>query len=139
MENKVFLDTAFVIALISQTDKYHQVALQLSEQLTLSRTQIVTTRAIIFEIGNALSKQQYRTKAIHFLKLLESDPQIEIVPITEELYVKAFNLFSSHHDKSWGLVDCLSFVVMRQRDIISALTTDHHFQQAGFRALLLEP
>jgi hypothetical protein len=138
MINKVFLDTAFVIALISQSDKYHQEALQLAKQLALSRTQIVTTRAIVFEIGNALSKQQYRTQAIHFLKYLESDPQIEIVSMTEELYAKAFNLFSSHHDKSWGLIDCLSFVVMRQQHIVSALTTDHHFEQAGFRALLLE-
>jgi predicted nucleic acid-binding protein len=34
--------------------------------------------------------------------------------------------------QNWGLVDCASFVVMQQRGIIEALTTDHHFEQAGF-------
>lgn len=38
-------------------------------------------------------------------------------------------------DKQWGLVDCISFVVMRERGIDEALTADHHFVQAGFRAL----
>ncbi|MFM6264927.1 MAG: PIN domain-containing protein, partial [Dolichospermum sp.] len=39
-------------------------------------------------------------------------------------------------DKEWGLVDCISFIVMQDRGISDALTTDIHFQQAGFRALL---
>ena len=41
-------------------------------------------------------------------------------------------------DKGWGLTDCTSFIVMQHYDVIDALTTDEHFQQAGFRALLLE-
>jgi len=39
-------------------------------------------------------------------------------------------------DKTWGLVDCVSFVVMRDAGILDSLTTDKHFEQAGFRALL---
>ena len=34
----------------------------------------------------------------------------------------------------WVLLD-LSFEVMRQRGLTDALTADHHFEQAGFRAL----
>jgi predicted nucleic acid-binding protein len=41
-------------------------------------------------------------------------------------------------DKGWGLTDCTSFIVMQRYEVIDALTTDEHFQQAGFRALLLE-
>lgn len=47
-------------------------------------------------------------------------------------------MYSLHTDKTWGLVDCISFVVMQERGITDALTADRHFQQAGFRALLLE-
>ena len=41
-------------------------------------------------------------------------------------------------DKGGGLTDCTSFIVMQRYDVTDALTTDGHFQQAGFRALLLE-
>ena len=39
-------------------------------------------------------------------------------------------------DKNWSLVDCTSFVAMKQRRLRDALTADHHFEQAGFRALM---
>ncbi|MCK5876770.1 MAG: type II toxin-antitoxin system VapC family toxin [Candidatus Marithrix sp.] len=136
MINKVFLDTSFAIALISKTDNYHKVALKMSNKL--SNFKLVTSRAVMLEIGNALSKQQYRVQGIQFLQSLEYDPQVDIVTITDSLYTEAFELFCSYHDKLWGLVDCLSFVIMKQQNIMLALTTDRHFQQAGFRALLLE-
>jgi predicted nucleic acid-binding protein len=48
----------------------------------------------------------------------------------------AWDLLASHSDKSWSLVDCASFVVMRERSISAALIADHHFDQAGFSRLL---
>jgi predicted nucleic acid-binding protein len=61
MKNEVFLDTSFAIALSSEQDKYHQRALELAEQLEKAGSRLVTTRAVQLEIGNALSKQRYRT------------------------------------------------------------------------------
>jgi predicted nucleic acid-binding protein len=61
---------------------------------------------------------------------------VEIVPLSEDLYQRALLLFAERGDKEWSLVDCLSFVVMQDRDIQAALTTDRHFQQAGFRTLM---
>ena len=63
---------------------------------------------------------------------------VEIVPTSEELYQRAFQLYQSRADKEWGLTDCVSFVVMQDRGLSDALTTDKHFEQAGFRALLRE-
>ena len=40
------------------------------------------------------------------------------------------------NDKEWTLTDCISFVVMQREGITDALTADHHFEQAGFVALL---
>ena len=102
----------------------------------ISYLRLVTTQAILLEIGNALSKQKYRSAAIQLLESLEADPNIEIVPLTNELYNAAFQLFKSRQDKEWGLVDCISFLVMQNRAITEALTADDHFNQAGFRALL---
>jgi predicted nucleic acid-binding protein len=39
---------------------------------------------------------------------------------------------------AWSLTDCISFVVMQDASLTDALTTDEHFRQAGFRAVLLE-
>ena len=61
---------------------------------------------------------------------------VTIIPLSEILHQKAFQLYCQRNDKNWGIVDCISFTVMGERRITEALTTDIHFQQAGFRALL---
>jgi uncharacterized protein len=136
MENKVFLDTSFAIALSVETDQHYDHAVKLSEQLEAENTRLVTTTAILLEIGNALSKKRYRQAAIELLLSLEHDRTVEIVPISDELYQKAFELFCNRPDKDWGLIDCVSFIVMRENNLSQALTTDEHFEQAGFVALL---
>ncbi len=135
----VFLDTGYAIALASPRDQYHQRSLELASMLVLEGTRIVTTRAVSLEIGNALSKRHHRIAAIRLLESLDSDPRIEIVPLTMELYMRAFELFRDRTDKDWSLTDCASFVVMRDRQIHGALTPDEHFVQAGFLALMREP
>jgi len=92
----------------------------------------------MLEIGNALSKQRYRHAAVELLRSLEADPNVTIVPLSEDLYARAFRLYRERPDKDWGFTDCISFIAMQGRKITEVLTTDEHFQQAGFRALLLE-
>ena len=65
-----------------------------------------------------------------------ADASVQIIPLTENLFAKAFQFYARHLDKEWGLIDCVSFVVMQDRGIAEALTADRHFEQAGFRALL---
>ncbi|CAN5701435.1 PIN domain-containing protein [soil metagenome] len=136
MTTKVFLDTAYAIALSVESDAHHERAEELAGRLEAGQTRLVTTRAILLEIGNALSKQRYRKAAIELLDALEEDPTVEIVPLSEELYQQARELFRQRPDKEWGLVDCVSIIVMKERGLTEALTTDEHFKQAGFRALL---
>jgi len=52
--------------------------------------------------------------------------------LTPELFESAFELYRRHTDKQWGLVDCVSFVVMRNQGLTTALAFDQHFVQAGF-------
>jgi predicted nucleic acid-binding protein len=138
MKSELFLDTAYAIALSVPRDAFHERALQLADRLEAERAHLVTTRAVMLEIGNALSKQRYRSAAVKLLQALESDPLVEIVALSEQLYYRALRLYSTRADKEWGLSDCVSFVVMQERKITEALTTDDHFRQAGFQALLLE-
>jgi len=137
-EKVVFLDTGFAIALASPRDRYHAKAVQLADELKTSGSSIITTRAVLLEIGAALAKASYRGTAVSIIEMLENDPDVEIVPLRDDLFVEAFDLFRGRTDKDWSLTDCLSFEVMRQRGIQAALAADFHFQQAGFKALLLE-
>ncbi|MEQ8190389.1 MAG: PIN domain-containing protein [Candidatus Eremiobacterota bacterium] len=68
---------------------------------------------------------------------MEADPNITIVPVTEDLYNNALRFYKTRTDKEWGITDCISFVVMEEYGLTEALTADKHFHQAGFKALLL--
>ena len=138
MRTEVFLDTAYAIALSSSNDIFHRQALALAEELEAAGVRLITTRAVLLEIGNALSKQRSRQAAIALLIALEIDPLVEIVSLSEQLYSRALQLYRERLDKEWGLTDCISFIAMRDRGIVEALTTDEHFQQAGFCALMRE-
>ena len=61
---------------------------------------------------------------------------VEVVHVDPRLHDEAWQLLLARPDKEWSLVDCSSFAVMRQRGITEALTTDHHFEQAGLIRLL---
>ncbi|MCB0111005.1 MAG: type II toxin-antitoxin system VapC family toxin [Caldilineaceae bacterium] len=138
MDNEVFLDTAYAIALANAKDQFHEKAVTVAKELRRQKTRLITTRAVLLEIGNALSGQRFRTAAVKLLDALEADPTVGIVTVTDGLYSQALTLYRTRPDKEWGLVDCLSFIVMQERQLTSALTTDMHFQQAGFRVLLRE-
>jgi hypothetical protein len=136
---EVFLDSSYAIALSVPSDAHHSAAVQFSSIIEDPEARVVTTRAVMMEIGDALSRARFREAALALLATFEADTSIEIVPLSEELFEKAFELFRGRPDKEWGLTDCLSFVVMHERGIAEALTADRHFRQAGFRTLLEQP
>jgi predicted nucleic acid-binding protein len=136
MKDKVFLDTAFVIASAIESDAFHEKALELLKEIRARGIQMVTTHAIVLEIGNALAGPRYRRLAITALDSMETDDKVTIIPLTEELLEMGYKLYRSRMDKEWGLVDCVSFVTMKQLGITESLTADLHFKQAGFATLL---
>jgi uncharacterized protein len=133
-----FVDTGYLIALFSPKDAYHSQALALQAQVQRERRRLLTTEAVVFEVGAAFSRVAYRSVGQAIMHTLIHDAQIETVPIAPALRDKAFALFSQHQDKDWSLCDCASFELMRERGVTQALSTDHHFSQAGFTALLLQ-
>jgi len=134
--NRVFLDTSYAVALSAVSDEHHKRAVELADEMEAASTHFVTTRAILLEIGNALSRLRHRAAAISLLTALENDSKVEIVPLSEDLYNRALERYRVHVDKEWGLIDCVSFVVMNDKGLTEALTADNHFHQAGFRILL---
>ena len=132
----LFLDSAYAIALAAPDDESHSKAAALAAELRSRNLQMLTTEAVVFEIGDALSKPKFRRIAIELMTGIFTDPQIEVISVTPALVQRAFDLFQRRPDKGWGMTDCLSFIVMEDRGIQKALTTDEHFEQAGFVAML---
>ena len=85
---------------------------------------------------NALSAPPSRVKVAALLASIRSDPNIEVIPASSELFEAGLQLHVQRPDKEWSLTDCTSFVVMQRRGITRALAFDHHVEQAGFEALL---
>ena len=134
--SKVFLDTSYAIALAIEKDQYHQQALTLANAFEQQGQEVLTTWAVVIEIGNALASASYRKTGVAYINALRADPQVEIVPSSSLTLEAAYALYESRPDKEWGLTDCISFVVMQEHGVTDALTADRHFEQAGFMALL---
>ena len=130
---KILIDTSFVVALVNEKDENHEKAVHLSQEF--NRQQMLVTDAILLEIGNSLSRE-FKSEAVAAIEGLFESQEVEIVRLDETLFNKAFELYRSHIDKTYGLIDCVSFVVMREHSITDVLTNDRHFAQAGFRALM---
>jgi predicted nucleic acid-binding protein len=136
--SEVFLDTSYALALTVATDVLHSRALQVQEELLARPVRLVTTRGVLLEIGNALARQRWRPAAVELLQTAEEDDTFLIEPWSESTYKKALDWYCRYKDKNWGLVDCMSFVVMEARGMNVALTADEHFVQRGYRAVLRE-
>ncbi len=133
MSRKIFVDTNFVVALINVRDAYHSKAIELAS--VFKNQPLAITDAVMLEIGNALSRN-FKREAVEVLDHFMTSPEVEVIDLTPQLFEQSLDLYRSYTDKEWGLVDCVSFTVMRQMDIGSALTFDQHFVQAGFTALM---
>lgn len=131
--NSVFGDTVYFLALVNARDQLHAQAKELSRQPPGS---LVTTEWVLTEVGDALSAPGARERFTALLGTLQRQADVEIVPASHDLFAKGCAVFGERPDKAWSLTDCLSFAVMRERAIGSALTADHHFIQAGFSVLM---
>ena len=138
LPNKVFVDTSFFIALLNSNDADHARALRVQTRLFETGSHKVTSEYVLMELGDGLSRLRFRHLAVKLIALIRADASIEIVPASTEWFDQAISLFEGRTDKEWGLTDCSSFAIMQHTAIDAALTADHHFQQAGYRALMLE-
>jgi predicted nucleic acid-binding protein len=136
LDAEVFLDAAYLIALAVPLDEHHGRALEFFHAMKTARTRFVTHHAVLFEVGSSLSKAKLRPSAIRLIESIQNSSVVEIVPLTGKLAHAGWQLFCQRPDKEWSWADCISFVVMRERGIRQALTTDEHFEQASFIALL---
>ena len=133
--NAVFMDTSGWIATLSADDQFHRQASELLRQFASMRRPLVTTDWVFAETGNGLARTA-RNRFVQAVGTFLQSSNSRLIWIDEPLFQQALELYGQAADKTWGLVDCASFVVMQREDISEALSADHHFQQAGFLCLL---
>ena len=129
----VFADTFYFLALLNERDAAHKRAVAASRAPGLT---LVTTEFVFLELADALCKPPQRDEVPALLNVVETDPAFRLVRATSELIQRGRKLYRERADKDWPLTDCISFVVMQDQGLSEALTADHHFEQAGFKALL---
>jgi predicted nucleic acid-binding protein len=128
-----FADSFYFLALLNEHDAAHGLALRFADE---EPGPLVTTAWVLTEVADAMAAPSNRPLFLRLMKGLQSMRTIEFVPADQELFNRGLDLYERRPDKAWSLTDCISFVVMTERGLTESLTGDHHFEQAGFRAVL---
>lgn len=136
--NALFVDTGGWACLADRREQHHATAARIYRDARRQGRLVVTTNYVLAELVALLTspKRLSRPRIITFIEAIKLAPKTEVVHIDASLDAQAWQLLANRQDKEWSLVDGTSFIIMQQRGIIDALTTDHHFEQAGFVRLL---
>ena len=106
----LFLDTAYVFALLNTRDQWHARAKQWEQLLARERRPLVTTEYVLVEIADGLASLRFHSQALHAIAVLTTSPLLAMIPASTELLAQALTLYSNRPDKEWGLTDCASFI-----------------------------
>jgi predicted nucleic acid-binding protein len=129
----VFLDTAGLIAIWNQADQWHFNAKTAFDKITAGRRSLTTTSFILLECGNAASRRKYRLQPNKLRNKLAKSGGL-VFP-TDEDWENAWSAYAAEFAGQAGIVDQVSFQVMRRLGIKEAFTNDKHFEAAGFKVL----
>lgn len=129
----VFLDSVGLVALWLQSDQWHHSARTAFGALFASRRRVVTTSLVLLECGNAVSRKPARKDVIRLRYDLLANNGL-LVP-TEDDWSEGWRAYESGVPGNPGIVDCISFAVMRRLALTEAFTNDQHFAAAGFTTL----
>ena len=129
----VFADSFYFFALANEKDPARAKAQAFAQTY---QGKVVTTGWVLTEVGDGLAHPDNRPAFLSIVNTLRHEPNVRIVSCDDALLDAGITMFRNRPDKSWSLTDCISFVVMQREGVTEALTGDHHFEQAGFIALL---
>lgn len=138
MMTPVFIDTGGWAALFVRGEKGHAVAAQIYQELRAGGRELITTNYVLVELIALFMSPLRLPRAVQFqyMDSIRASKILEIIHVDVALDAAALALLKARADKEWSLVDAVSFLVMKERKSIEALTTDHHFEQAGYIRLI---
>jgi len=129
----MLLDTSGLLCYFDKGDARHSDAVTLFDAAT---TKLTHSYVLAELVALTHARRLPRQASLDFVVGILDNAEIEIVWVDELLYRAALSFLQARLDKTYSLCDAISFLLMQERGIAKALTTDHHFEQAGFRRLL---
>jgi predicted nucleic acid-binding protein len=129
----MLLDTSGLFCYHHKDELQHEEALRLFDGASAKLTHSYVLAELI---PLCQARKLNRVDALMFAQDLVDNPLVEVVWVGEALHTTAFALLQDRLDKTYSMCDAVSFVLMRERGINEALTTDRHFEQEGFTRLL---
>ncbi len=129
----MLLDTSGLLCLLHASEYQHQLAIAYYEAAS---TRITHNYVLAEFVALAAARGLPRAETLAFVADLQASPEVQVVFVDDALHGAALELLRDRLDKTWSLCDAVSFILMQHRSLTEALTTDHHFEQAGFVRLL---
>ena len=132
----VFVDTSGLYALVDRNDGHHSTAREVVETVVRAARKLILTDYIIAETVNLAVARRGTHVGLRVLDLIEQSVGIRIERVDASRFDAAKAYVRKYADHHYSFTDCSSFVVMRELRLRQALTTDGHFHEAGYEALL---
>jgi uncharacterized protein len=129
----VFLDTVGVLAIWDRADQWHAAASRVFDDLVRSRSPLVTTSLVFLECGNAAARTPFRGQVDVLRRAFVAEGRC-IEPTAGDLEL-AWTVYNRGEAGGAGIVDHVSFLVMRRLGLTRAFTHDAHSRAAGFETL----
>jgi uncharacterized protein len=126
----VFLDSVGLLALWNTADQWHDPSVEAMRRIQSSNCRLLTTTYVLLECGNAVSRTTVRSDVVSLLERL--DRRGNLIRPTDADDRQAWSAYERGEGAMAGIVDHVSFAVMRRLGVREAFTNDRHFEAAGF-------
>jgi hypothetical protein len=131
----VFVDTAGWMACADSADPDHARACASRDVALEAGQPLVTSDFVVDETLTLIRLRLGMDAADAWWQQVDRSSRLRWERIDGGRFENARHLFFQYRDKDFSFTDCTSFAIMRELRLTHALTTDRHFQQAGFQML----
>ncbi len=137
--SRVFVDASGWVAAWNRRDQYHGNARSLLDECLERQAELITTNWTAYEALSILKSRTGSDLAADLWSTISDKQAVTLLEITPRIERQALDLFFEYQDKTWGVVDCASLVVMEAAGSRQVVAFDRHFveasRQRGFEVL----